>query len=339
MFDEPLFFKPIMIERVWGGNHIDSLHGKAIPAGKIIGESWEVSDRPEAQSVVDGGEFDGWTFRQLLEKFPREILGELTHTKRFPLLVKYVDAGADLSVQVHPDDDGATIYNDLGKTECWVVIKAAPGSQIVRGLEPGTTREEFAKAVAENRVEELLHYFQPQVGDVIALPPGMVHAIGKGLIVAEVQQNSDVTLRIYDYNRKGLDGIPRKLHVTEALSAIRFNDPGDEFEGDMHRDTVSPSDLFCAVDGLQYETLLTGKYFDLHRFTLPADKVQGDNTIVTCADFPNRTHVARVAMVIDGSGMINDRPVRAGMTALIPATAKDIVASSGPMTVLLATPK
>ena len=338
MFDEPLFFKPIMIERVWGGCNLETLHGKAIPAGKIIGESWEVSDRPEAQSVVEGGEFDGWTLRQLLEKYPREILGDLPDTVRFPLLVKYVDAGDKLSVQVHPDDDGATIYNDLGKSECWVVIHAEPGAQIVRGLEPGTTRAMFEQAIKEDRVEELLHYFEPRPGDVIALPPGMVHAIGKGLIVAEVQQNSDVTLRIYDYKRMGLDGRLRKLHVDEALNAIRFGEPGTEFAGDMFRDTVAPSDLFCGVDGLEYETLLIGKYFDLHRFTLPADKVTERGTEITCGEFPNHSHTARVAMVIAGSGLINDRPVRAGMTALIPACAENISAC-GPMTVLLATPK
>src|SRR5579862_48404 len=302
MFDQPIFFKPIMMERVGGGNNLEALFGKKIPPGKIIGESWELSDRPEAQSVVDGGPFDGWTLRQLIEKYPREILGDLPDTGRFPLLLKYVDAGDKLSVQVHPDDAGAKKYNDLGKSECWVIVRAEPGAKIVRGLKAGTTREAYMQAVSENHVEEVLHSFEPKVGDVVALPAGMVHAIGAGLVVAEIQQNSDLTFRIYDYGRMGLDGKPRKLHVEEALEAIRFDKLGDEFREDMRAQTVTP----VRTDPMT-EHLLTGKYFDLARLTITSNL----NYITL-----NR---ALVAMVVAGEGAFGARIVRAGTTALFSA--------------------
>ena len=339
MFDEPLFFKPIMIERVWGGNTLDTLHGKAIPAGKIIGESWELSDRPEAQSIVDGGEFDGWTLRQLIEKYPRELLGDLPPRMRFPLLVKYVDAGDKLSVQVHPDDDGASVFDDLGKTECWIVVHAEPGAQLVRGLKPGTTREIFARAIEEDKVETLLHYFQPKVGDVIALPPGTVHAIGKGLVVAEVQQNSDVTLRIYDYKRMGLDGRPRKLHVKEALDSIRFGAPGNEFDGDMSCDVVA-SIQSNETNGVLSEDLLSGKYFSLTRLTLDSKSLRG-TAGQSGLDYEFKSLASpKVIMVLDGHGEISGCEVSTGMTGLIPAITKSInILLDGKMTLLLATPK
>ena len=327
-----------MFERVWGGNHLDALYGKPIPPGKIIGESWELSDRPDAQSIVDSGEFDGWTLRQLLEKYPREMLGKLPDRARFPLLVKYVDAGDKLSVQVHPDDDGAKQFNDLGKSECWVVVHAEPGAQIVRGLKPGTTREDFARAVEENRVEELLHYFEPQTGDVIALPPGTVHAIGAGLVVAEVQQNSDVTLRIYDYNRMGLDGKPRALHIKEALEAIRFDGRSDEFTGDMHSETVKPTRLHPCC-----EHLLNGRYFDLVRLTLSAEsmvaQVDANQKQYRHLEIETKGRTT-VVMVLEGQGVVCGRVVKPGMTGLIPAamTHAQFVPLDN-LTLLLAMPK
>jgi mannose-6-phosphate isomerase len=308
MFTEPIYFKPLMMERVWGGNRLGRLFGKLIPAGQTIGESWELCDRPEAQSVVDGGRFDGLTLRQLMEAHPRELLGALPETQRFPLLLKYVDAGDRLSVQVHPDDAGAARYNDLGKSECWVIVRAEPGAALVRGLKPGTTRAQFEAAIAANRCGELLHVFEPRVGDVVALPPGMVHAIGAGLVIAELQQNSDLTFRIFDYNRPGLDGKPRKLHIQEALDAIRFDAPGTEFAGDMARDTVEP-----VTDRGSDVRLLDGRYFELRRVTLGAQPASR-----TRLDFPTKGAVWTV-MVIEGSGTINARPVAAGTTGLIPA--------------------
>lgn len=319
-----------MFERVWGGNNLGRLFGKTLPAGKIIGESWELCDRAEAQSTVSFGRYSGRTLRSLLEEFPGEILGRVGPVERFPLLVKYVDAGEPLSVQVHPDDAGARAYNDLGKSECWVVVHAEPGAKIVRGLKPGVTRGEYAVAVAERRVEVLLNSFEARAGDVIALPPGMVHAIGKGLIVAEIQQNSDVTFRIYDYNRLGLDGQPRKLHTAEALEAIRFDALGTEFHGDMRREKVVPEALRFD-DGLKVEELLDGRYFDLKRATLEA----GAKWTLS-----RRGNAPTVIMVLSGAGMVDGQRVRAGQTGLLPAGLGECAIEAGErMVMVLSTPK
>jgi len=319
-----------MVERVWGGNNLERVFGKSLPAGKTIGESWELCDRSEAQSVVSRGRFEGRTLRSVIQEFPREIMGRLEPLARFPLLVKYVDAGEPLSVQVHPDDEGAKPHNDLGKSECWVVVSAEPGARIVRGLKPGVTRGEYVVAVAEKCVEELLNSFEPKAGDVVALPAGMVHAIGKGLIVAEIQQNSDLTFRIYDYNRLGLDGQPRKLHTAEALEAIRFDALGMEFRGDMKRDRVLAEAIHFDA-GIQIEDLLDGKYFDLKRATLQRG---------TRWTLSRRDDAPSVIMVLRGTGTVDGAAVHAGETGLLPAAlAECVVSVNEEMVVLVSTPK
>lgn len=314
------FLEAMMMERVWGGNRLAALYGKSVPAGKVIGESWELSDREEAQSRVaagaGAGAWAGVTLRNLLRREARGVWGawDAPPPERFPLLVKYVDAAAPLSVQVHPDDALARQFNDSGKSECWIVVHAEPGAKIVRGLRPGTTRAEFIRALDGERVEELLHSFTPKVGDVVALPAGTIHAIGAGLVVAEIQQNSDLTFRLYDYKRLGLDGKPRKLHREEALASIRFDGFGDQIAGDMSRDTVAP--LSCRdEDGVRCERLLTGQYFSLERFTLPPGRAW------TLAPHPP---APRVLMALAGAGTLNGAPLRAGQTLLIPAAAGEI---------------
>ena len=321
---EPIFLKPVLMEKVWGGNRIAGFGPqKRADPKQVIGESWELVDRPEAQSIADGGEWDGKTLRAILEEDAHAILGrEMAAAKpaRFPLLAKYVDAGDALSVQVHPDDDGARHRKDRGKSECWIVVHAEPGCRITRGLRPGTTRADYQRAVAEERVDSVLHSFEPKVGDVLALPPGMVHAIGAGIMVAEIQQNSDVTLRIYDYNRMGLDGKPRPLHVEEALSAIRFDAPGCEFTGDMKADTVTPLHV-TQGDNYVIETLFKGKYFDLARYRLQPGAV---------ADLPALTDAPRVLMAVEGAGTLGGRELAAGQTVLIPASCLTLPVRGGP---------
>ena len=327
----PLLLEPLMMERVWGGNRLEAMYGKKIPPGNTIGESWELSDRADAQSRVAAGPFAGSTLRTLLEEHGLAIMGPrlaAAKPKWFPLLLKYVDAGSALSVQVHPEDQQAKSFNDRGKSECWVVVHAEKGALITRGLKPGTTREAYEDAVAHDRVEDVLHSFQPKVGDVLALPPGMVHAIGAGIVVAEIQQNSDLTFRIYDYKRVGLDGKPRKLHIKEALSAIRFDQPGNEFAGDMLADTVTP--LKVDRDGNNTrELVLNGHYFDLWRHTI----TKGAFTLPACPDAP------RPVMVIGGKGTIGEISVRAGNTLLLPASAPDIkIAATEPLVLLISQP-
>jgi len=326
---EPLFFAPILMDRVWGGTRLADVFGKKGAPGRTIGESWELVDRPEAQSVVSGGTYAGRTLEQLLKEHP-DIWGELAPPDRFPLLIKYVDAGAPLSVQVHPDDEQAKAFNDRGKSECWVVVHSEPGAEVIRGLKPGTTRESFDAALAAERIEDVLHSFHPKAGDIIALPAGMVHAIGSGLLVAEVQQNSDLTFRVYDYKRMGLDGKPRQLHVKEALSVIRFDKPLQHFSGDLNADTVAPLSRERRGDAI-FEHVLEGRYFWMDRWTFEA---KGSELLNVWPKAP------RVAMALAGSGALGGREFVAGQTVLLPAGVPQIRldADAGGLTVLVSAP-
>jgi mannose-6-phosphate isomerase len=347
--DQPLFFQPLFVERVWGGNRLGKLFGKALPPGKVIGESWELSDRPNEQTAVAGGPNDGWSLRKLMERAPEELLGEALAARRppfFPLLLKYIDAGQDLSVQVHPGDEDCRKLGlaDRGKTECWVVLHAEPGSRINRGLKPGVTREGFEQALKAGRVAETLHYFPARPGDVIAIPPGMVHAIGAGVVLAEIQQNSDLTFRVHDYDRKGLDGKPRALHLPESLATIRFAGPAPGFfQEDMTADRIAG--VFDAMPGAagaspagrgrpELAGLLHGRYFDLRRLRLPPGAAWR---------FEAPAPAATVVMCLRGQGRLAGRTLRGGDTLLLPAAlsaahAELSASGSGAMDLLLSRP-
>lgn len=220
----PLKFHPVYKEKIWGGDALARLFGRRLPSNKV-GESWEIAAHPHGQSIVSKGPLAGTPLAELLRSSPREIMGRtpLADDGRFPLLVKLLDCNDWLSVQVHPDDEYARTHEgDLGKQESWVVLYAAPGAQIVYGLQPGTTRAEFAAAIADNRVEQYLHKVNVKAGDVFSVPAGTVHALGRGVVVAEIQQNSDTVYRVYDWGRLGADGKPRELHVAKALDVIDF---------------------------------------------------------------------------------------------------------------------
>ena len=222
----PFTFQPIFKERVWGGREIEKLYGKQLPPGKIIGESWEISDRPGDESVITNGKFAGKNLRWLMETFPREILGDAkpANGNRFPLLVKILDAREKLSLQVHPPARVAAELKGEPKTEMWFVTAAAPGAELYVGLKLGVTRGEVEKKIADGSVADCLQQIPVCAGDSMFLPSGRVHAIGAGLVIFEIQQNSDTTYRVFDWNRVGLDGKPRELHVAQSLASIDFND-------------------------------------------------------------------------------------------------------------------
>jgi mannose-6-phosphate isomerase len=222
----PLTFHPIFKERVWGGREIERLYGKKLPAGKPIGESWEISDRPGDESIVANGKFAGKNLRWLMENFSREIFGDAKPATedRFPLLIKILDAREKLSLQVHPPANKAAELKGEPKTEMWFIADAVPGAELFVGLKRGVTRADFEKKIADGSVAECFHRVPVRAGDTMFLPSGRVHAIGAGLVIFEIQQNSDTTYRVFDWNRAGLDGKPRELHIAQSLASIDFDD-------------------------------------------------------------------------------------------------------------------
>ena len=218
----PLLFQPIYRRYLWGGRGFATHLGRDLPPGDDYAESWEVVDRAGDQSVVSAGPLAGQSLGALVRGHGADLLGRHAGLGAFPLLFKFLDARSDLSVQVHPDDARAARLDppDRGKTEAWYVIDAAPGARLWAGLRAGTDRALLAAALRAGRCDEVLHAVEPRPGDCIFVPAGTVHAIGAGLLVAEIQQSSDVTYRLHDWNRTGPDGRPRTLHVEAGLEAV-----------------------------------------------------------------------------------------------------------------------
>lgn len=221
----PLRFRPLFRRYIWGGRRLGDLLGKPIGPEDDYAESWEICDHGPDQSVVESGPLAGTTLGQLVAERGAELLGRHHPQARFPLLVKFLDAARTLSVQVHPDDARAARLDppDLGKTEAWVVLAAEPGGTIYAGLNPGVDRQTLAGALRQGTCQQVLHRFQPKVGDSVFLPAGTVHALGEGLLVAEIQQASDTTYRLFDWNRVGPDGRPRPLHIEPGLEAVDYD--------------------------------------------------------------------------------------------------------------------
>lgn len=227
----PFKFRDVYKNYIWGGINLESL-GKVLPEGKVS-ESWEASCHEDGLSVISNGEFSGKTLQQVIKEKGKEILGETiykTYGDKFPILIKFIDANDKLSVQVHPDDEYARKYenNSLGKNEMWYIIDAKPAAKLICGLKPGVDKEKFKKACDEERVEECLNYIEVAKGDIINIPSGTVHAIGEGLLIAEIQQSSNVTYRIFDYNRRDSSGNKRELYLKKALEVINFNNISNE---------------------------------------------------------------------------------------------------------------
>jgi len=221
--DAPLRFEPYLRPMVWGGRQLGELLGKSLPTDNTYGESWEISDHPSHASIVADGPYKGQTLRQLMESHSAALLGAaaIRHS-RFPWLIKLLDASDWLSVQVHPNDtDVLRLWpGEGGKTEAWFVLAAAPNSRIYAGLLPGVEEKDLRQALRHGMVGDCLHQFSPRPGDCIFLPAGTVHAVGGGVLMAEVQQTSDATFRLFDWNRRDATGRMRQLHIEEALACI-----------------------------------------------------------------------------------------------------------------------
>ena len=220
----PLRFRLLVRRYLWGSRRLETCLGKPLGPGNDYAESWEVCDRDLDQSIVDQEPLAGTTLGELVRQRGPELFGRHHPQSHFPLLVKFLDAAQSLSVQVHPNDEQAARLNppDLGKTEAWYILSADPGSTIYAGLRPGVDRPQLADAIGQGTCEKLLHHFQPKAGDCLFIPAGTVHALGAGLLVVEVQQSSDSTFRLYDWNRVGPDGKPRPLHIEQGLAVVDF---------------------------------------------------------------------------------------------------------------------
>jgi mannose-6-phosphate isomerase len=229
----PICFEPSYHTRVWGGRRLETTLGRVLPDSQPYGESWELADRPDCQSLVATGPLAGCTLNELWRQHRRAVFGErlANHpSPRFPLLIKVLDCGGDLSIQVHPPAAIAPTLGGEPKSEMWYFVGVGPGAQLYAGLRRGVTRGEFARALEAGTLAECVHALEPARGDSLMVPSGRLHALGAGLLVFEIQQNSDTTYRVFDWNRVGLDGQPRQLHVEESLQCIDFAD----FEPVLH---------------------------------------------------------------------------------------------------------
>ena len=281
----PLRFEPIYQYRLWGGRHLTNLLTAPLPSGPI-GEAWLLSDRDDHQSRVADGPLEGQSIGQLLHQFPKQIMGKLAgRFRRFPLLLKFIDAHEMLSVQVHPSDAHANLLppGESGKTEAWVVLEAGTESRIYAGLKPGTTADDLRRALTNGTVADDLVWFSPKPGDGVFLPAGTVHSLGDDVVVFEVQQNSDVTFRLYDWGHVDLKtGQPRALQVDQALACIDFA------EGPVSR--VTP--VVETTAPVEREGLFRCEHFWLWR-------VRGQSPFtVGVADLP------RVLVCIEGTGQV-----------------------------------
>ncbi len=301
----PLRFRPILKRLIWGGRRLGAVLGKPIGDGSDYAESWELADHRHDVSIVADGPLAGASLRDLVRDRGADLLGESSAgLRQFPLLVKYIDARQDLSVQVHPDDErGRLLADDNGKTETWVVVDAEPGSLIYAGLKAGVAREDFARAIAAGEVEPLLHAFPARPGDCILIRAGVVHAIGAGVMIAEIQQMSDATFRVFDWNRVGADGRPRQLHVEQALASTDF----DAGPVDPIPTTAEP------IPGGTVERLSATEFFALERYRLtgPARLGRDDRFTILLA----------LGGEVEVRGPGRSLHLRLGETLLLPASA------------------
>ena len=224
----PLKFTPILKDRIWGGEELKSL-GKKLPKGVLIGESWEISDISGDASVVAEGPFEGNTLSEMIEVYMEELVGEKIFNKfgqEFPLLIKFIDAQDNLSVQVHPNDKlSSERHHSYGKTEMWYVVDCKPEAELYLGFNRKVTRDEYQARVDDGTLMEIMKSYKVKPGDAFFIPSGEIHAIGTGIVIAEIQQTSDITYRVFDFNRVDDKGDSRELHTELALDAINFGEP------------------------------------------------------------------------------------------------------------------
>lgn len=308
----PLRFKPVYKDYIWGGRSLADL-GKILPGTGIVAESWEISGHPNGPSIIANGPLAGRSLPDVVLSLGRTLLGSIPSEHdlaRFPLLIKLIDAHDQLSVQVHPDDNYARIHEhgEDGKNEMWYVVSARPGARLVAGVRPGVKPECFLAAIKDGTCLDLLQSIPVKAGDVVNIPAGLVHAIGDGLVICEIQQNSDTTYRVYDYDRRDGEGKLRPLHIEKAMQVINFNSSGASH---------LISGLFIRQGDLTRRVLVMNRYF-----TVEEQRITGE------ADFCGDGSRFRTITVLEGQGSLTytlsngvliTEPLFPGDSLLIPA--------------------
>jgi len=293
----PLRFQPLFRRYLWGGRRLETMLGKSLGEGDDYAESWELVDHGADQSIVLSGPLAGLSLERLVAEHGDELFGRHVGLTQFPLLFKFLDCNRTLSVQVHPNDAQGALLDppDLGKTETWVVLAADPGSKIYAGLRTDVTRDDLRQALEAGNCEECLHAFEPQVGDCIFIEAGTVHALGAGLVIAEIQQASDTTFRLFDWNRVGKDGQPRPLHIEQSLEVTNFE--RGPAAPQQPQETNQPG----------RERLVDCDKFILDRQTLASSQTLGGD---------QRFHLL---VVIEGAISVGATELSLGETCLLPA--------------------
>jgi mannose-6-phosphate isomerase len=306
-----LHFKPIYQERVWGGRGLEQFLNRKLPGNGPIGESWELVDRAEAQSLVAAGPFAGKSLRELLATYGADIMGpHWPKARSFPILVKWLDCRERLSLQVHPPASIAASLGGEPKTENWYVAHAEPGSAVLAGLEPGVDATAFRAALRDNTAGDLVRRLPTRAGDSLLIHSGVVHAIDGGNIILEIQQNSDTTYRVYDWGRVGLDGKPRAMHIEQSMASLAANTAGAP---QLIRSAESPATLAdCAEFRIVCHRLRTGERLEY------ADGRE-----------------ARILSVTEGELKHGAESVRKGDNVLVPYRGSFTLVAASPATVLV----
>ncbi len=271
----PLKFKPIPREMIWGGDSLRKLFNKPFPAESRIGESWEISSVQDKVSIVSNGFLEGNNLQELIEVYMGDLVGDKVFESfgtEFPLLVKLIDAQDNLSVQVHPDDEyAARRHNGRGKTEMWYILEAASGAELISGFNREVSRGLFMEKLKDGKLLDILNEEKVKPGDVFFMPAGRIHAIGKGIVLAEIQQTSDITYRLYDWDRVDASGNPRQLHLDLAVDAIDFN-TYDDYRTNVEAKQNSPVLLaecqYFTVQRLGFEGKMVRDYSLLDSFVI-----------------------------------------------------------------------
>lgn len=319
----PLLFEPVLKDYIWGGRNLETKLGRPLPAGQIA-ESWEIAGHEDGTTVVANGRFAGMPLTDLQQQLGLDLIGSRNawaHERgKFPLLIKLLDANTQLSVQVHPDDDYALAHegNELGKTEMWMVLHAAPDATIILGVKTGTTPAAFRQAIENGRLEPHLHHIPVQTGDAICVPAGSLHAIMGGLLIAEIQQNSNTTYRVYDWNRLQ-NGQPRPLHVDQALDVINF--------AQVEPSLPTPTPI-ADGDGVRRTQLCANRYFVTERVEMQPG-----------AQFAGACHGRSLEIwgAVQGNARINETPLAAVQFTLLPASMGDFTVQAETAVTLLRT--